>query len=286
MELAHAPARLVRQAVVADLARLDHRRHALDLLADRRPLALLRRIELGRAEHRHVPLRPVDLVEVDVVGPQPLEARFDRLGDHVARQIGAAVANPVATSGARDLGRDDERCRGAGAAASVRDTLSVRPCVVLFGGTGYISAVSMNVDAAIDREIELRVRLGLAVLLAPGHRAEADRGDAKIGAGQRAIVQGAPSCGVGRSVILSKRVDASADASLARRNRCDGRSTTTPLAKKKAARTRPCAGRRLRQPGDGAARLRAAPRRRAASAFQARNELAADLRRAKRSYEC
>ena len=47
----------------------------------------------------------------------------------------------------------------------------------------------MKLMPAIDREVELRVRLGLAVLLAPGHGAEAHGGDAQVGAGQRAVVQ-------------------------------------------------------------------------------------------------
>ena len=47
-----------------------------------------------------------------------------------------------------------------------------------FGGTGYISAVSMKLTPS-HRVVELPMRVGLGVLLAEGHRAEADlrRGD-------------------------------------------------------------------------------------------------------------
>jgi hypothetical protein len=50
----------------------------------------------------------VDLVEVDVIGLEALEARADRLGDDVAREIRATAANPVAPPRARDLGGDDQ----------------------------------------------------------------------------------------------------------------------------------------------------------------------------------
>ena len=60
-------------------------------------------------------------------------------------------------------------------ASQVPRYFSVRPCVLAFGGTGYISAVSMKLMPCTDRVVELLVRLGLAVLLAPGHGAEADR---------------------------------------------------------------------------------------------------------------
>jgi hypothetical protein len=42
-----------------------------------------------------------------------------------------------------------------------------------------------EVDAALDRAVDLRVRLGLAVLLAPRHRAEARLGNLERRAGER-----------------------------------------------------------------------------------------------------
>ena len=47
-----------------------------------------------------------------------------------------------------------------------------------------------EVDALRERVVELLVRLGFAVLLAPGHRAEADLGDVQLGAGKRSVLHG------------------------------------------------------------------------------------------------
>jgi hypothetical protein len=44
----------------------------------------------------------------------------------------------------------------------------------LRGGTGYISAVSMKLMPVLERPRDLRMRFAFGVLLAPGHRAEAD----------------------------------------------------------------------------------------------------------------
>ena len=44
-----------------------------------------------------------------------------------------------------------------------------------------------EVDALRHRVVELRVRLGFGVLLAPGHGAEADLGNVQLRAGKRSI---------------------------------------------------------------------------------------------------
>src|SRR5262249_52284467 len=158
---------------------------AFDLLLDRRTALLLGRVELDRAKHRHVSLRPVDLVEIDVIDPQPGEARIDRLGDHIAGEIGAAAPNPIAGSGTGDLAGDDETvARPLGEpVAEIGFRTALRPGVrrhrVHLGGV-------YEVDALGDRVVELRVRLGFAVLLAPGHGAEADLGYFEVGAGKLA----------------------------------------------------------------------------------------------------
>jgi hypothetical protein len=168
---------------MADLARLDEPGQRADLLVDRRPSALLRRIELGRVEHRHVALRPVDLIEVDAIGAQAREARVDRLGDHVGREIGPAVANPFPSPRTRNLAGNDD----ALAAATREPAAEVLFRAALGGGLGrhriHLGGID-EVDALLQRVVELRMRVGFAVLLAPRHRAEADLGNVEVGARQ------------------------------------------------------------------------------------------------------
>src|SRR5438270_546489 len=78
------------------LASLDEGGHAQHLFCNGRAGFFLRWIEFGAAEHRHVALRPVNLVEVNVVGLQAFEAGIHCFRDHVLREVGATGTNPVA----------------------------------------------------------------------------------------------------------------------------------------------------------------------------------------------
>ena len=73
-ELAHAVGRLVRQADRAHLALAHQPVERAQLRLDRGDLRLRRthRVEVGRAEHRHRPGRPVQLVEIDRLDAQSL----------------------------------------------------------------------------------------------------------------------------------------------------------------------------------------------------------------------
>ena len=53
----------------------------------------------------------------------------------------------------------------------------------------------MKLTPCAERVVELRVRFGFAVLLAPRHRAEADLGDVEVGAGQRSSFHRIPMAG-------------------------------------------------------------------------------------------
>ena len=62
---------------VTHLALLDELPHRFELLVDRCLRALLGRVEIDAAEHRHVALRPVDLVQIDVVGAKAAQTALD-----------------------------------------------------------------------------------------------------------------------------------------------------------------------------------------------------------------
>jgi hypothetical protein len=72
--------RLVGQADEPDLAEDDQpAQHAEDLV-DRMAVPLDMQI-VEPLEHAHRPIWPMKLVEIDVTGPEPLEAALDRLHD-------------------------------------------------------------------------------------------------------------------------------------------------------------------------------------------------------------
>mmetsp|Transcript_21691 Transcript_21691/g.55231 ORF Transcript_21691/g.55231 Transcript_21691/m.55231 type:complete len:321 (+) Transcript_21691:414-1376(+) len=96
-ELAHAVRGLVGHTNPPHLACLDDILHALQLLLKRHvTLPLLRGVVRAAAKQRHVPVRPVDLQQVDVVGAQALEAGIHALLDLLARDARGAwrVAHP------------------------------------------------------------------------------------------------------------------------------------------------------------------------------------------------
>src|SRR5690606_2714726 len=98
----------------------------------RRPGTFLRGIERHRTEGGHVPLRPVDLVDVDVVDLQPLQAEVHRLGDVGGGDVGAAAADPVAPTRAGDLGGDHQLA----ARAPAQPAAEVGLGAALGGGVG------------------------------------------------------------------------------------------------------------------------------------------------------
>ena len=128
----------------------------------------------------------MDLIEVDRVDLQPRQARVDGLRDYVARQVGAAVANPVAATRAGHLGRDDEPIAWTPRQPVAEKNLGAALRRRVRRHRIHLSGVD-EVDPLRDRVVELRVCLGLAVLLAPGHGAEANLGDLELGARERTV---------------------------------------------------------------------------------------------------
>ncbi len=160
------PAAVVRRAHVADLAVAQERVERLQRLVERR-LA--------------VPL--VHLVEVDVVGPEPPQARLARGDQVVARE--PRVVRPVAHRHTR-LGRDQRAI--APPLQGLADDLLGQPARVHVGGVD-------EVDTAVEAEVDLAGRArdvgradgGEVVAAAEGHRAERERGDSQAGRTELAI---------------------------------------------------------------------------------------------------
>ena len=79
---------------------------------------------------------------------QPRQAGVDRLGDHVAREVGAAVADPFAAPGPATLVAMTRPSRALAREPAAEIRARCAPASSAFGGTGYISAVSMKLMPA------------------------------------------------------------------------------------------------------------------------------------------
>ena len=205
-ELAHAPRRFVGQADVPHLARLDQPGQRFELGVDGREFPVLRRVEINRAEHRHVADRPVNLVEVDHLSAQPRKAVVAGLHKVGRRHVAGAVAHPVhATRGAGDLGRQHHLAARAGARREpVADDplgraegLAPRRHRVHFGGVD-------EVHPTRQRVVQDVVGRCFANLLAEGHGAQADGGHAQVAAAecdQRERVHGCSLAAPARRIL-------------------------------------------------------------------------------------
>ena len=117
------------------------------------PPPLLRWIELGRAEHRDVALRPVDLEEVDVVelaGARRLVSTASAITSRVR-----SVRPPRIQSrrpGPGDLRGNDQLVAAAAREPAAEHRLRTPLGRPAFGGTGYISAVSMKLMPCVHRD--------------------------------------------------------------------------------------------------------------------------------------
>ncbi len=116
---------------------------------------------------------PVELIKIDVIGPEPLEAGVHRLADSFRRDR-FAVAD-VRTAGAGDLGGNDHIV----APAARRQPIADNALGVAVGlGRKRRGRVEFGrideVDAPVEGIVELFVGLDRRVLRAPCHRPEAD----------------------------------------------------------------------------------------------------------------
>mmetsp|Transcript_1312 Transcript_1312/g.3583 ORF Transcript_1312/g.3583 Transcript_1312/m.3583 type:complete len:369 (-) Transcript_1312:55-1161(-) len=184
--------RLVAHADVPDLPRLDDLVQRRELLLERDGIVHIHGVEIRLPEQSAgVPVRPVELEEVDVVRPQPLEGRVHTLQDLLPRQFRRTFVlpqprNPFGPS--RDFGRKN-------------DVLPLPPphershrliCLPLGFGLGryrvHLSRIE-EVDAVlVPGQVQLLDALLDGVLLAEGHGPHAHLGDGQVRAPQLDVV--------------------------------------------------------------------------------------------------
>ena len=161
---------------MAHLAGLHQRGQRVQLLGDAAVRAVLRRVQVQRAEERHVAVRPVDLVEVDDIGLQPLQAGVAGLRDLGRREVGAAVAHPVHVArGSGHLGRQHDALAHSGAAREPVADDGLGGAVGLAPRRHRVHLGRVDeVDAAGHGVVQQGMGFGLGHLFAKGHGAQAN----------------------------------------------------------------------------------------------------------------
>ncbi|MDT4866689.1 hypothetical protein FQZ97_1015560 [compost metagenome] len=130
----------------------------------------------------------MQLVEVDPVGLQALEAGIQGSGDVLAVVLKVAAADMAdAVARAGDLARQDPVGTVAAPGEPVADDgfggavgFSARWHRIHLGGIHEVDAVGLG-------PLDLSEGFGLGVLLAPGHRAQAKAADLEVGAAKLAV---------------------------------------------------------------------------------------------------
>src|SRR5690606_33005342 len=189
-KLRHAPGSLVGYADVADLAGLDLLGEYREGLLDRHALLALAPGVVALTEEVGAAIRPVQLVDVQVVGLQSIQAAVERLDDVLRIMASLAVADVRRlglTWRTDDLaGKDDVLATTGLRQPAADEALRTAPGLATRGRRVHLGRID-QVDAVIQREIQLRMRIGLAVLMTPGHGAQADDADLNVGVAQRAV---------------------------------------------------------------------------------------------------
>ena len=190
---------------MADLAGLDLLVEHLQGLFQRGEVRFLVTIaelaeEVGRA------LGPVQLIQIDPVGLQAFQAGIQGRDYVGAIELQVATADMVdAVAGAGDLARQNPVCAVATLPEVAADDLF--GAAVGLGARRYrvhLGGVD-EVDAAGLGTLDLSMAFALAVLLAPGHAAQADGADLEVGATQLTVFHdGLLNCAAGKGLHQSR----------------------------------------------------------------------------------
>ncbi len=203
LRLRDVPAREVRRAAVEDLALVPQDLHRLpDLVPRRRPVDV------------------VHLVEVDVVGLQPLEAGVARPADVERREL--ALVRPLPHVPV-ELGGDDHLLAPAPALGEpAPDDLLGRAAAL--GAAVDVGRVE-EVDPGVERRVHDGERRRLVGLGTEVHGAQAEAADGEAGAAEVCVAHGAEPSGA-RRVLQRGAV----------RGRAAGRRRTRPGGPTRRAR--------------------------------------------------
>ena len=175
------------------LAARDQRRQHAEDLVDRVAVAFERQI-VEAFEHAHRPVGPMQLIEIDIVGLEPLEAALDRSIDlrRAVPRRRCVFAQPGHLAAAGDLGRDHHLVALFARGKPRADDRFGAALRLGLGRHGINLRGVEQGDAAPDRVVQLRMAVGLAVLLAEGHGAETQGRDLHPGAAKLAILHAPP----------------------------------------------------------------------------------------------
>src|SRR5690606_10844179 len=126
---------------------------------------------------------PVDLVEIDIIGLEAAEAGLQRLADSGA--VGPPSAAQETAAAAADLAGQDPFVAVAMGGEPIADDFLGAAAGRGAARHGIEFGRIHEIDTGIARQGDLRMALGLGILAAPGHGAEADIGDLEVRATER-----------------------------------------------------------------------------------------------------
>ncbi len=133
------------------------------------------------------------LIQVDVVSLHSLQAGVQRSGQVFSVEVGFAVADMAGALGvAHGTGRlagQDDVVAAFGFGKPASDISFCQALCFGFGGDRIHFGGVDQVHALGQSVVQLLVRLGFAVLFAPGHGAQADQADVDIGTAKFAVFQ-------------------------------------------------------------------------------------------------
>ena len=135
-------------------------------------------------------VRPVGLVEIDVVRAELLEAFFHRADDIVPVERGHAIALGALepdVAGAGDLGGKDDSIARLGFQPLADDFLGAADPLGI-GGDGITFRRIEEIDARVVAHVEDAQRCRFIGLAAEGHRAHADIGNDDGGRAEAAVL--------------------------------------------------------------------------------------------------
>ena len=203
----HAPRGFVGEAVAADFPRLHEFVQRGDGFGDGRQVGgVVEVVEAEGAEVVDAAFRPVQLVEVEVVGVQAGErgvAGGVNLRTGEARAAAYVVLAVVAARGAGDFAGEDDVIAFAAFGEPAADVLFGAGVGLAAGWHGVHFGGVDEVHAVCGGVVELGVGFGFRVLFAEGHGAEADGADADVGVAERTVFHGILLLGWVRALLYS-----------------------------------------------------------------------------------